>query len=177
MAAPTHAAVVVPAPVPMSAPGPAPQVVAEETINDAAANQVNIALFHIERLKQLVPDITGWSEDQAAAVNRAIGALETALKGREDASDPYHGLRETVKAAKTRNRDIDVMVALTDRAAEIEDLLSAHDQYSSGVREALFAIKPAAVNYVAAATRRPARKSPAKRTRKTATTTPAPTES
>jgi hypothetical protein len=135
--------------------GPVPDVIAENTINDMAENRVNIALFHIERLRQLVPDITGWSEQQAGSVNTAIFQLETALKGREEAGDPYLALRETVKAAKRRPRDIDVMIALADRAAEIEDLLAAHDTYSLGVREALFAIKPAAVSYVAAAKRRP----------------------
>ena len=88
-------------------------------------------------------------------MNTAIFQLETALRGREEAGDPYLALRETVKAAKRHPRDIDVMIALADRAAEIEDVLAAHDTYSLGVREALFAIKPAAVSYVAAARRRP----------------------
>jgi hypothetical protein len=149
-----------PVPVPT---GLIPDVVAEETINDQAANRVNIALFHIERLRQLVPDITGWSEEQAASVDKAIAALETALSGREEAGDPYQSLRETVKIAKRDPRDIDIMIALTDRAGEIEDLLAAHDAYSTGVRDALFAIKPAAVDYVAAAKKRPARRRTATR--------------
>ncbi len=156
--------------------GPVPDVVAEETINDMAENRVNIALFHIERLQQLIPDITGWSEQQAASVNRAIETLETALKGREDAGDPYQALRDTVRAARRQSRDIDVMVALTDRAAEIEDLLEAHDKYSYGVREALIAIKPAAVNYIAETRKRPVRRRAAARKKAAPTTTPAPAE-
>ncbi|MGD9711969.1 MAG: hypothetical protein AB7V46_07895 [Thermomicrobiales bacterium] len=144
------------APVPVASS--LPKVVEEETINDAAENTVNIALFHITRLQQLIPDITGWSEEQASAVNKAISALETALTGREADAEPFAALRETVKSAIRQNRDIDVMVALTDRAKEIEDLLDAHDQYSRGVREALIAIKPAAVNYVAEVKRKPARR-------------------
>lgn len=150
-----------------------PSVVAEETINDTTANKVNIALFHIERLQQLVPDITGWSEEQAGAVNKAIASLETSLKGREADSEPFEALRETVRTAVKKNRDIDVMVALTDRASEIEDLLNAHDAYSRAVREALTSIKPAAVNYVAEVKRKPARRS-SSRTRAKTTTTPAP---
>jgi hypothetical protein len=134
--------------------------VAEETINDMAENRVNIALFHIERLRQLVPDITGWSEEQAASVQRAIDALEQSLRGREEDENPFEALRETLKLARRNPRNIDVMVSLTDRAAEIEDLLDAHDQYSHGVREALVAIKPAAVNYVAQTRRRPPRRRP-----------------
>jgi hypothetical protein len=140
-----------------------PDVIAENTINDMAENRVNIALFHIERLRQLVPDITGWSEQQAGSVDTAIFQLETALKGREDAGDPYQALRETVKAAKRDPRDIDVIIALADRATEIEDLIEAHDTYSLGVREALFAIKPAAVNYVTETKKRPARRRPSRR--------------
>jgi hypothetical protein len=149
--------------VPEMPSGPIPDVVAENTINDMAENRVNIALFHIERLRQLVPDITGWSEQQAGSVDTAIFQLETALKGREDAGDPYNALRETLKSAKRDPRDIDVMIALADRASEIEDLLEAHDKYSLGVREALFAIKPAAVNYVAETKKRPARRRPSRR--------------
>ncbi|MBX3071862.1 MAG: zinc ribbon domain-containing protein [Thermomicrobiales bacterium] len=167
---PEPPALVVPA-VP-EAPGRLASIVDEETINDTTENKVNIALFHIERLQQLVPDITGWSEEQAASVNKAIASLEKSLEGREDDGDPYHGLRETVKTARTRNRDIDVMVALTDRAAEIQDLLAAHDGYSKAVRDSLFALKPAAVDYVAAV-KAPARRAPRKRTTRT-TTTPAP---
>ena len=151
-------------------PGPIPDVVAENTINDMAENRVNIALFHIERLKQLVPDITGWSEQQASSVDLAISALDMALKGREEAGDPYQSLRETLKIARRDPRDIDLMIALADRAGEIEDLLAAHDQYSAGVREALFAIKPAAVNYVTEVTKRPAKG----RARRTATKKAAP---
>ncbi|CAN5751697.1 hypothetical protein BH23CHL5_BH23CHL5_08930 [soil metagenome] len=143
--------------------GPVPNVVAEETINDIAENRVNIALFHIERLRQLVPDITGWSEQQAESVDKAVTALETALKGREEAESPYESLRETLKAVKRDSRDIDVMIALADRAAEIEDVIAAHDDYSQGVREALLAIKPAAVNYVKEIQKRPARKRPARK--------------
>ncbi len=156
----------------VAASGPILDVVAEETINDTTENKVNIALFHIERLKQLVPDITGWSEEQAVAVNKAITSLETSLKGREGDGDPFEALRETVRTAVRKNRDIDVMVALTDRASEIEDLLKAHDAYSKGVREALIAIKPAAVNYVAELKRKPVarKRSSARKT----TTTPAP---
>jgi hypothetical protein len=176
-------AAVEPAPVaavePAMPSGPVPDVIAENTINDMAENRVNIALFHIERLRQLVPDITGWSEQQASSVNTAIFQLETALKGREESGDPYPALRETVKAARRRPRDIDVMIALADRAGEIEDLLIAHDTYSLGVREALFAIKPAAINYVTAATRRPAHRRHTRRTSPThataATTTVEPT--
>ncbi len=165
--APEAESAVHPVAVPVPA-GPIPNVVAEETINDIAENRVNIALFHIERLRQLVPDITGWSEQQAESVDKAVSALETALKGREDADSPYESLRETLKAVKRDSRDIDVMIALADRAAEIEDVIAAHDDYSRGVREALLAIKPAAVNYVKEpkkrpARRRPARKSPAKK--------------
>jgi len=162
-----RAEVIAPAPIEefeaVAPSGPVPDVVAENTINDMAENRVNIALFHIERLKQLVPDITGWSEQQASSVDAAITALETSLKGREEAGDPYQSLRETLKIARHAPRDIDLMIALADRAGEIEDLLSAHDQYSAGVREALFAIKPAAVNYVTQVSKRPARKQPARR--------------
>jgi len=149
-------------------------IVAEETINDTTENKVNIALFHIERLQQLVPDITGWSEEQAKAVNKAIDSLESALKGRESDGESFEALRENVKAAKRQSRNIDVMVALTDRAAEIEDLLDAHDQYSRGVREALISIKPAAVNYVAEVKRKSHTRRRAAPRKTTTTPEPAP---
>ena len=157
--------------------GVAPVLATEESINDAAENRINIALFHVERLRQLVPDLTGWSEEQAATVEKAILSLEAGLKGREDQGDPYVTLRATVAEAKKDPRDIDVMIALSDRAAEIEDLLAAHDQYSQALREALIEIKPVAVTYVAQR-KKPTRKSTARPRRKPAaktTTTPAPT--
>ena len=156
--------------------GVAPILATEESINDSAENRINIALFHVERLRQLVPDLSGWSEEQAASVNKAISLLEAGLKGREDQGYPYETLRVTIADAKKDPRDIDVMIALSDRASEIEDLLRAHDQYSAALREALFEIKPAAVNYVVKQAK-PVKKAAARPRRKPAaktTTTPAP---
>lgn len=146
------------APAPASDPEPlAPQpevptqlqkVVEEETISNVSENKITIALFHIERLRQLVPDLSGWSEEQAASINGAIAYLEQALLNREEEVAPFHGLRETVAAAKKDPRDIDVMIALADRATDIEELLAVHDRYSIGLREALIALKPIAVESV-----------------------------
>jgi hypothetical protein len=138
------------------------KVVKEETISNVSENKITIALFHIERLRQLVPDLSGWSEEQAGAINQAIEHLEGAIKGREQEDAPYHGLRETVAAARKDPRDIDVMIALSDRAIDIEDLLAVHDRYSIGIRESLIALKPIAVESV---------KVPKKQSRRSSTTT------
>jgi hypothetical protein len=127
----------------------------EETIADISENKINIALYHIDRIREMLPDLSQWTQDRANAVNDAIAHMEEAIKGRESDDEPYHGLRETVAAARRRPRDIDVMVALTDRATDIADLLAAHDSYSIGIRKSLIALKPLAVEYVRVSKRRP----------------------
>lgn len=162
---------------PVIVPDPIDEIVAatagfnteEDTIVDRSHNQINVALYHIETLRQLLPGLSDWSEDRAEAVNSAISAMETALKGRESDDDPYTNLRHTVAVAKKDPRDIDVMIALSDRAKEIEDLLDAHDKYSVGIRNALIDLKPVAVDYVAVPKKRaPARKTTSTRSRATA---------
>ncbi len=144
----------------------------EDSIVDRSRNQVNIALYHIETLRQLLPGLSNWSEDRAEAVNDAIAAMEAAIKGREEHDEPYTSLRQTVAAAKKDPRDIDVMIALSDRAVDIEDLLQAHDKYSIGIRTALIDLKPVAVDYVAVPKKRaPARKTTSTRSRSTASKT------
>jgi hypothetical protein len=133
---------------------------ADDTIVDLSKNKINMALYHIETLRQLLPDLSNWSEDRAEAVNDAIAAMEAAIKGREADDDPFVSLRHTVAAAKKDPRDIDVMIALSDRSKDIEDLLAAHDKYSIGIRRALIELKPIAVEYVKVPkARRAARKS------------------
>ena len=121
---------------------------ADDSIVDMSQNKVNMALFHIETLRQILPDLSNWTEDRAEAVNDAIAAMEAAIKGREGDDDPFVSLRHTVAAAQKDPRDIDVMIALSDRSKDIEDLLKAHDKYSIGIRTALIDLKPLAVEYV-----------------------------
>jgi hypothetical protein len=135
---------------------------ADDSIVDMSQNKVNMALFHIETLRQILPDLSNWTEDRAEAVNDAIAAMEAAIKGREADDDPYVSLRHTVAAAQKDPRDIDVMIALSDRSKDIEDLLKAHDKYSIGIRTALIDLKPLAVEYVRVPkARRPATRKPA----------------
>lgn len=142
----------------------------QESLVDMSQNKVNIALYHIETLRQMLPDLSAWSTERAQSVNEAIAAMEAAIKGREAHDDTFHGLRQTVAAARKDPRDIDVMIALSDRAMDIEDLLKAHDAYSIGIRKALIELKPLAVEYVKVPKRRtsPARKSSTTRSRSTA---------
>ncbi|HET9659249.1 MAG TPA: zinc ribbon domain-containing protein [Thermomicrobiales bacterium] len=143
---------------------------ADDTIVDMSHNKINMALYHIETLRQILPDLSNWSEDRAEAVNDAIAAMEAAIKGRESDDDPFVNLRLTVAAAKKDPRDIDVMIALSDRATDIEDLLAAHDKYSIGIRTALIDLKPLAVEYVKVpkARRASTRKTTTSRSRSTA---------
>ena len=143
------------------------------TIAKTSANKINVALYHIETLRQLMPDLSNWSQDRAEAVNDAIAAMEAALKGREEEEAPFSSLRQTVAAAKKDPRDIDVMIALSDRSKDIEDLLAAHDKYSIGIRTALIDLKPLAVEYIRMPKRRTttARKSTSARSRSTASKT------
>lgn len=153
---------------PAIAPDPIDEIVAatagfnsaDDSVVDMSQNKVNLALFHIETLRQILPDLSNWSEDRAEAVNNAIAAMEAAIKGREGDDDAFANLRRTVAAAKKDPRDIDVMIALSDRSTDIEDLLAAHDKYSIGIRTALIDLKPLAVEYVRVPKRRaaPARK-------------------
>jgi hypothetical protein len=142
----------------------------QESLVDMSQNKVNIALYHIETLRQLMPELSAWSVERAQSVNQAIAAMETAIKGREADDDTFYGLRQTVAAARKDARDIDTMIALTDRALDIEDLLKAHDAYSIGIRKALIDLKPLAVEYVSVPKRRtaPARKTSTTRSRSTA---------
>lgn len=142
----------------------------EESIADRSQNQINIALYHVETLRQLLPGLSNWSEERAQSVNAAIAAMEAAIAGREADDSPFDSLRQTIVAAKKDPRDIDVMIALSDRATDIEDLLLAHDKYSIGIRQALIDLKPLAVEYVSVpkARRAPARKSTSTRSRSTA---------
>ncbi len=142
----------------------------QESLVDMSQNKVNIALYHIETLRQLIPELSAWSVERAQTVNEAIAAMEAAIKGREGDDDTFHGLRQTVAAARKDPRDIDVMIALSDRALDIEDVLKAHDAYSIGIRKALIDLKPLAVEYVKVPKRRaaPARKSSSTRSRSTA---------
>lgn len=144
----------------------------QESLVDMSQNKVNIALYHIETLRQLMPELSAWSVERAQSVNEAIAAMETAIKGREADDDTYHGLRMTVASARKDPRDIDVMIALSDRATDIEDLLKAHDAYSIGIRKALIDLKPLAVEYVRVPKRRtaPARKTSTPRTRSASST-------
>lgn len=137
----------------------------EDSLVNRSENRINIALYHIETLRQLIPELSEWSEERAQSVNNAIAAMEAAIKGREEDTNPYVGLRQTVAAARQDPRDIDVMIALSDRAIDIEDLLKAHDAYSIGIREALIDLKPLAVEYVLVPPKRrpPARKPAAPR--------------
>ena len=128
----------------------------EDSVVDRSQNKINVALYHIETLRQLMPDLSAWSEERAQAVNSAIAAMEAAIKGREADDSPYVSLRQTVAAARKDPRDIDVMIALSDRALDIEDLLAAHDKYSIGIRTALIDLKPLAVEYVRVPKRRAA---------------------
>lgn len=141
----------------------------EDSLVDLSQNRINIALYHIETLRQLVPELSEWSEDRAQSVNSAIAAMEAAIKGREADDVTYNGLRHTVAAARKDPRDIDVMIALSDRAVDIEDLLAAHDKYSIGIRTALIDLKPLAVEYVRVPVKRrpPARKPATTRARAT----------
>lgn len=161
---------------PVVAPDPIDEIVAatagfnadEDTIVERSTNQVNIALYHIETLRQLLPSLTDWSEDRAEAVNNAIEAMEAAIAGRESDDAPFESLRQTVAAARKDPRDIDVMIALSDRSKDIEDLLAAHDKYSIGIRNALIELKPVAVDYVRVPKKRaPARKTTSTRSRST----------
>ncbi len=147
----------------------------QDSLVDMSQNKVNIALYHVETLRQLLPELSAWSIDRAQTVNEAIEAMETAIKDREADDDTFHGLRETVAAARKDPRDIDVMIALSDRSLDIQDLLKAHDAYSIGIRTALIDLKPLAVEYVKVPKRRtaPARKSSTTRSRSTATKTAA----
>lgn len=142
----------------------------QDSLVDMSQNKVNIALYHIETLRQLIPELSAWSIERAQSVNEAIAAMEAAVKGREADDDTFHGLRQTVTAARKDPRDIDVMIALSDRALDIEDLLKAHDAYSIGIRNALIDLKPLAIEYVRVPKRRaaPARKSSTTRSRSTA---------
>lgn len=145
----------------------------QDTLIDISQNKVNIALYHIETLKQLMPELSAWSVERAQSVNDAIAAMETAIKGRESDEETFNGLRHTVAAARKDPRDIDVMIALSDRSLDIQDLLKAHDAYSIGIRKALIDLKPLAVEYVRVPKRRaaPARKSPTTRARSTTSKT------
>jgi len=147
----------------------------QESLVDMSQNKVNIALYHIETLRQLLPELSAWSVERAQSVNAAIAAMETAIEGREADDDTFYGLRLTVDAARKDPRDIDVMIALSDRALDIQDLLKAHDAYSTGIRKALIDLKPLAVEYVKVPKRRaaPARKSSTTRSRSTASKTTA----
>jgi len=141
----------------------------DDSIVDRSKNKVNMALFHIETLRQLLPDLSNWSEDRAESVNAAIAAMEAAIAGREGDDDTFGSLRQTVAAAKKDPRDIDVMIALSDRSKDIEDLLDAHDKYSIGIRTALIELKPLAIEYVNVPKKRaPARKTTSTRSRSTA---------
>ncbi|MCA9860521.1 MAG: zinc ribbon domain-containing protein, partial [Thermomicrobiales bacterium] len=163
---------------PVVAPDPIDEIVAatagfneqEETIAEKSQNKVNIALYHIETLRQILPDLSNWSEERAQSVNEAIATMENAIKGREGDDDAFNGLRQTVAAAKKDPRDIDVMIALSDRAVDIEDLLKAHDAYSIGIRTALIDLKPLAVEYVRVPKRRsaPTRRASTTRSRSSA---------
>lgn len=141
----------------------------QESLVEMSQNKVNIALYHIETLRQLMPELSAWSVERAQSVNEAIAAMEAAVKGREADEETFNGLRQTVAAARKDPRDIDVMIALSDRALDIEDLLKAHDAYSIGIRNALIDLKPLAVEYVRVPKRRtaPARKPATPRTRST----------
>lgn len=140
----------------------------DESIVDLSQNKINVALYHIETLRQLLPDLSNWSIERAQSVNSAIDAMEAAIKGREGDADTFNGLRQTVAAAKKDPRDIDVMIALADRATDIEDLLTAHDKYSIGIRTALIELKPLAVEYVKVPRRRAPARSSTTRSRSTA---------
>lgn len=142
----------------------------DDSVSNVSQNKINVALYHIETLRQLMPDLTQWSVERAGAVNAAIAAMEMALKGREADDQPFNGLRQTVAAARKDPRDIDVMIALSDRSMDIEDLLKAHDEYSYALRSALIDLKPLAVEYVRVPPKRraPARKPSTPRTRSTA---------
>jgi len=162
---------------PVVAPDPIDEIVAatagfnseDDSIVDRSHNKINMALFHIETLRQLLPDLSNWSEDRAEAVNAAIAAMEAAIAGREGDDETFSSLRQTVAAAKKDPRDIDVMIALSDRSKDIEDLLEAHDKYSIGIRTALIELKPLAVEYVNVPRKRaPARKTTSTRSRSTA---------
>lgn len=162
---------------PVVAPDPIDEIVAatagfnseDDSIVDRSHNKINMALFHIETLRQLLPDLSNWSEDRAEAVNAAIAAMEAAIAGREGDDETFGSLRQTVAAAKKDPRDIDVMIALSDRSKDIEDLLEAHDKYSIGIRTALIELKPLAVEYVNVPKKRaPARKTTSTRSRSTA---------
>lgn len=145
----------------------------QETLVDMSQNKVNIALYHIETLRQLLPELSSWSVERAQSINAAIDAMEAAIKGREADDEPFAALRQTVAAARKDPRDIDVMIALSDRALDIEDLLKAHDAYSIGIRKALIELKPLAIEYVKVPKRRstPARKSSTTRARSTTSKT------
>lgn len=147
----------------------------QESLVDMSQNKVNIALYHVETLRQLLPELSAWSIERAQSVNAAIAAMEAAIKDREEDEDTFHGLRQTVEAARKDPRDIDVMIALSDRSLDIQDLLEAHDAYSIGIRNALIDLKPLAVEYVKVPKRRtaPARKSSTTRSRSTASKTAA----
>lgn len=147
----------------------------QDSLVDMSQNKVNIALYHVETLRQLLPELSAWSIERAQTVNEAIASMEAAIKGREADDDTFHGLRETVAAARKDPRDIDVMIALSDRSLDIQDLLKAHDAYSIGIRNALIDLKPLAVEYVKVPKRRtaPARKSSTTRSRSTASKTAA----
>jgi hypothetical protein len=150
-----------------------------ESLVDVSQNTINIALFHAESLRQMIPDLSAWSEERAQSVNSAIAAMEAALKGREADDNTFYGLRQTVVAARTDPRDIDTMIALSDRSMDIADLLAAHDTYSIGIRTALIDLEPLAVEYVRVPKKRraPARKATTSRshstTSRTKTTIPA----
>ena len=145
----------------------------QESLVDMSQNKVNIALYHIETLRQLMPELSAWSVERAQSVNAAIAAMEAAIKEREADDDTFNGLRQTTAAARKDPRDIDVMIALSDRALDIEDLLKAHDAYSIGIRKALIELKPLAIEYVKVPKRRtaPARKSSTSRSRSTTSKT------
>ncbi len=147
----------------------------QPTLVDMSQNKVNIALYHIETLRQLIPELSAWSIERAQSVNAAIAAMEAAIKDREDHDVTFNGLRLTAAAARKDPRDIDVMIALSDRALDIEDLLKAHDAYSIGIRKALIDLKPLAIEYVKVPKRRaaPARKTSTTRSRSTASKTTA----
>jgi hypothetical protein len=140
-----------------------------DSLVDVSLNKINVALYHVESIRQMVPDLSAWSEERAQLVNSAIAALEAALKGREADDNTFYGLRQTVVAAKRDPRDIDTMIALSDRSMDSEDLLKAHDKYSIGVRTALIDLKPLAVEYVRVPKKRraPARRTTTSRSRST----------
>lgn len=150
----------------------------EDSVADLSQNRINIALFHIETLRQLIPELSAWSEERAQSVNTAIAAMEAAIKGREADDVTYNGLRHTVAAARKDPRDIDVMIALSDRSLDIQDLLEAHDKYSIGIRTALIDLKPLAVEYVRVpAKRRPPARKPSTTSRSRSTASKAKTTS